>query len=69
MHVVLLDWKMAFDKEDHESMCIAIERLGVHRHYIQVIRDLYAGQSFTTLECKDLKKRLHRTRASAKVAH
>ena len=49
MHVVLLDWKMAFDKVDHESMCIAIERLGVHRHYIEIIKDLYEGQSFTTL--------------------
>ena len=47
MHVVLLDWKMAFDKVDHESMCIAIER--VHRHYIEIIKDLYEGQSFTTL--------------------
>ena len=30
-------------------MCIAIERLGVHRHYIEIIKDLYEGQSCTTL--------------------
>ena len=49
MHILLLDWKMAFDKVDHESMCIAIERLGVHRHYVDIIRDLYKDQTFNTL--------------------
>ena len=49
MHILLLDWKMAFDMVDHESMCIAIERLGVHRHYVDIIRDLYKDQTFNTL--------------------
>ena len=49
MHVFMLDWKMAFDKVDHESMCIAIERLGAHRHYVDFVRDLYKDQTFNAL--------------------
>ena len=49
MHVVFLNWKMAFGKVDHVSMCIAIERLGIHRHFVEIIKDLYSGQSFNTL--------------------
>ena len=49
MHILLLDSKMAFDKVDHESMCIANERLGVHRHYVDITRDLYKDQTFNTL--------------------
>ena len=47
--LIFLDWKMAFDKVDRESMCIALHRLGVHRHYIGIIRDLYTDQSFDTM--------------------
>ena len=39
---------MAFDKVDRESIFIALERLGVHRQYVDVIRDLYSGQTFIT---------------------
>ena len=39
---------MAFDKVDHESMLISLERLGVHRQYVDIIRDLYTQQSFYT---------------------
>ena len=48
LYLLFLDWKMAFDKVDRESMFIALERLGVHRQYVDVIRDLYSGQTFIT---------------------
>ena len=46
LHLLFLDWKMAFDKVDRESMCIALERLGVHHQYVDIIRDLYTNQTF-----------------------
>ena len=47
LHFLFLDWKMAFDKVDLESMLIALERLGVHRHYLEVMKDLSTSQTFT----------------------
>ena len=44
--LLFLDWKMAFDKVDHRSMLIALERLGVHRHYVELIQHLYEDQTF-----------------------
>ena len=44
--LLFLDWKMAFDKVDHRSMIIALERLGVHRHYVELIQHLYENQTF-----------------------
>ena len=38
---------MAFDKVNHRSMAIALQRLGVHRQYVDVIVDLYTDQTFT----------------------
>ena len=38
---------MAFDKVDHRSMAIALQRLGVHRQYVDMIGDLYTDQTFT----------------------
>ena len=46
--LLFLDWRMAFDKVDHDSMIIALERLGVHRQYVDIIRDLYTNQTFYT---------------------
>ena len=46
--LLFLDWRMAFDKIDHESMLIALERLGVHRHYVDIVSDLYTAQVFHT---------------------
>ena len=42
-----LDWKMAFDKVDHKAMIVALERLGVHRHYAELIQNVYTDQTFT----------------------
>ena len=30
---------MAFDKVDHKAMIVALERLGVHRHYVELIQN------------------------------
>ena len=38
---------MAFDKVDHKSMAIALQRLGGHRQYVDIIIDLYKDQIFT----------------------
>ena len=45
--LLFLDWKMALDKVDHRSMAIALQRLGVHCQYVDVIGDLYTDQTFT----------------------
>ena len=45
--ILFLDWKMAFDKVDHRAMLIELERLGVHRHYVELIGNLYQDQTFT----------------------
>ena len=47
LHFLFLDWKMAFDKLDREAMCISLTRLGVHRQYVNIIKDLYTDQTFT----------------------
>ena len=48
-HLVFLDWRMAFDKVDHESMIIALQRFGLHQHYIDIIKDIYTNPSFYTI--------------------
>ena len=45
--LLFLDWKMALDKVDHKAMSIALQRLGVHRHYIDIITDLYSIRGIT----------------------
>ena len=45
--LLFLDWRMAFDKVDHRSMAIALQRLGVHCRYVDIIVDLYTDQTFT----------------------
>ena len=34
---------MASDKVDHVSMLTALERLGLHESYVDIIRDFYAA--------------------------
>ena len=47
-HLLFLDWRMAFDKVDHVSMLTALERLGLHETYVDIIRDFYVAPSFYT---------------------
>ena len=47
--MVFLDWHMAFDKVDHDSMLIALRRFGVHQHYIDIIKDIYTDPTFYTV--------------------
>ena len=39
--MVFLDWRVAFDKVDHDSMPIALQRFGIHQHYIHIIKGVY----------------------------
>ena len=48
-HCLFIDWKQAFDKIDHSAMIIALRRLGLHPHDIEVIRDIYTDPTFYTL--------------------
>ena len=51
-HCLFIDWKQAFDKLDHSSMLIALKRLGVHQHYIDVVQDIYTDPKFYTVGIK-----------------
>ena len=46
IHMLFLDWKMAFDKVDHSAMHIALQRFGVHPHYLEIIQDIYTNPVF-----------------------
>ena len=48
-HCLFVDWKQAFDKLDHSSMIIALQRLGVHQHYLDIIQDIYNDPTFYTV--------------------
>ena len=48
-HCLFVDWKQAFDKIDHAAMLTALQRLGLHQHYIEVIRDIYTEPTFYTI--------------------
>ena len=59
---------MAFDKVDHRSMLIAFERLGVHRHYVELIQHLYEDQTFAVKGYNGKETKAHRIQASVKDA-
>ena len=48
-HCLFIDWKQAFDKIDHSSMHIALQRLGIHTHYLEIIKDIYTDPTFHTV--------------------
>ena len=48
IHVLFLDWKQAFDKVNHQSLIIALRKLGVHPHYLEILQDLYSSPEFCT---------------------
>ena len=47
--LVFLDWRMAFDKVNHDSLMTALSRLGIHSHYLKVIQDFYTDPTFYTI--------------------
>ena len=47
LQLLFLDWRMAFDKVDHKAMAIELERLGVHRQYVDIVVDMYNDPTFT----------------------
>ena len=44
--ITFLDWKQAFDKVQHDKLYIALNRLGIHNHFIQVIKNCYRNPCF-----------------------
>ena len=48
-HCLFIDWKQAFDKLDHSSMLIALQRLGVHQHYLDIVQDICTDPTFYTV--------------------
>ena len=44
--ITFLDWKQAFDKVQHDKLYIALNRLGIHDHLIQVIKNCYRNPCF-----------------------
>ena len=44
--ITFLDWKQAFDKVQHDKLYIALNRLGIHDHFIQVIKNCYRNPCF-----------------------
>ena len=48
-HCLFIDWKQAFDKLDHSSMLIALQRLGVHQHCLDIVQDIYTDPTFYTV--------------------
>ena len=43
---VTLDWEKAFDSVRDEALFAALERLGVDKHYVEVIKRLYACKKY-----------------------
>ena len=44
--ITMLDWEKAFDKIVHDRLAIAMDRLGVHPHYINTIMNGYEQAMF-----------------------
>ena len=44
--ITLLDWEKAFDKIQHDRLYIALSRLGLSSHFINVIRNGYSQAKF-----------------------
>ena len=45
--MAFLDWEKAFDKVKHDRLYVAMSRLGVHEHFINVLRNCYTNPCFT----------------------
>ena len=60
---------MAFDKVDHISLLTALERLGLHDSYIDVIRDFYSAPPFTPRAYTEINAMVLLIPVSDKVAH
>ena len=50
LHLLLLDWSMAFDKFSHADLISAITRCGLPHKYIDLIQDIYTDPTFEVKE-------------------
>ena len=46
MYMLLIDWEKAFDKVDQERLIFALERMGIPRKIIGIIKKLYEKPNF-----------------------
>ena len=54
LHMLLLDWSMAFDKLSHAGLISALTRFGLPQKYVDLIQDVYTDPTF---EVKELNTR------------
>ncbi len=46
LYLTLLDWEKAFDKVDHQGLCHVLERFGIHKDTIEVLKEGYQQATF-----------------------
>ena len=46
VHVVALDWAMAFDSVSLEALCIALGRFGIPQAFVDMVGAIYTDRSF-----------------------
>ena len=44
MILLFLDWEKAFDRTKHDRLWIALQRLGIHEHFIDVFCKMATGK-------------------------
>ena len=54
LHMVFLDWSVAFDKLSHTGLVSALTRFGIPQHYVEVIKDIYTSPTFQVRESNNL---------------
>ena len=47
LYFSFLDAEKAFDKIDHKALLKAVERLGIDKHFIDVLKELYEHPIFS----------------------
>ena len=52
LHMLLLDWSMAFDKFSHAGLTSALTRFGLPKKYVDLIEDVYTDPTFEVKEIK-----------------
>ena len=50
LHVLLLDWSMAFDKLSHAGLISALTRFGLPKKYVDLIKGVYTDPTFEVKE-------------------
>lgn len=54
LHLLFLDWSMAFDKLSHEGLVSSLQRFGIPEKYLTLIQDIYTDPTFQVRESNTL---------------